>query len=332
MVIKSMSRKTMSFFQLIEYVARDGRAEGSPVLHNLNADSHDLIKVNKAFMQNARHCPPRKNGAILYHEILSLSPEDKPHATPEILADLAEHYLSLRAPGAMAFGMVHFDKNPHIHLIISANLRGQAKKLRLSKNEFSRVKREVEVYQKEKYPELSQSIVFDGGKKNEREVKQKTVSGTLVRKPSELERVKQLKNQGRGEPTRKAALRDKVLNALVASYSEEAFVASLEHHGITVYKRNGHLAGIISNNKKYRFRTLGLEEDFHTAGKRWERFPERKKTLGDIVSEKARRFLRGYGFARDLMEVLKPGKGEGMRQQKEVRRHRRLPDGPERER
>jgi hypothetical protein len=313
MVIKSMSRKSPTFFQLIAYISREGRAEGPPVLHNLNADGQDPNKINRAFMQNAKGCPPRKNGVVLYHEILSLSPEDRPCATPEILAELAERYLSLRAPRAMAYGRVHFDQNPHIHLIISGNLRGQAKKLRLSRQAFSSVKRELEAYQKQHYPELSRSIVFDNAKEKAREVKEKKeASGKMIRKPSEQERKKRLVKQGRGVPSQKKSLRRHVIEALTGAGSPEIFTARLAQRNIRLYERGGRLAGIVENGKKYRFRTLDLEETLRKAQTRWEQVPKRRKTIRDILAEKARRVFREQGFARAMIDVLdRRGKGRG---------------------
>jgi hypothetical protein len=310
MVVKSMSRKTMSFLKLIEYIAREGRAEGMPVVHNLSADGKDLDKVNRAFMQNARHCPPRKNGVLLYHEILSLSPEDKSHATPEILIDLAERYLSQRACGAMAWGMVHFDKNPHIHLIISANLRGQAKKLRLSRKAFSELKHNLEIYQKEKYPALSRSIVFDEDKKKRREVKQKTMPLKVTQKSSEQAREKRLASQGRGVLSQKEILHQQILDALTASESLEAFTAHLQRQGITLYERSGRLAGIISKGKKYRFRTLGLETALEASRNRWKQLLQRRQSLRDILAEKARYLFREFGIAQRIRDILESQEGK----------------------
>lgn len=311
MVIKSMTRKSPSFAQLIAYIAREGRAEGHPVLHNLHADSRDLNKVNNAFMQNAKHCPPRKNGVVLYHEILSLSAQDKACATPEILADLAEHYLCQRAPGAMAWGMVHFDDNPHIHLVISANLRGQERKLRLSRKAFKTVKRELEGYQKQRYPALSQSIVFDGRKKKSRDVKEKTGPKGVARTGSEQEREKRLFRQGRGVKSQKEALRQQVLDALSVSTSMEGFTHFLIGRDMTLYHRSGRLTGVISKGKKYRFRTLGLDAALEASQERWKQLPQRRQSLHNILAEKARDLFREFGVLQRIKAILEDGERAG---------------------
>ena len=146
MVIKSLSRRDpASIGQLLGYISREGAGD-RPLLHNLPLSaSADLTAAAAAFLENAALLPERKNGIAYYHEILSLSGCDQPQATAEMLLDLARHYLQLRAPAALAYGRVHFDpgpqKNPHIHLAISANLCGPRKKLRLTKAAFRAVAR-----------------------------------------------------------------------------------------------------------------------------------------------------------------------------------------------
>ncbi len=100
MIIKSMSRKTASFAQLLGYIAAEGKVTGAPLVHNLYADGTQVAAVNHEFMANARHCPPRKNGVVLYHEILSIAEADRHHVSAEMLSDLARQYLSWRATEA----------------------------------------------------------------------------------------------------------------------------------------------------------------------------------------------------------------------------------------
>jgi hypothetical protein len=316
MVIKSMSRKTMSFMQLIDYISREGKAEGHPVFHNFSGDPANLLQLNRTFIRNARLCPPRKNGVILYHEILSLSPDDRPRATPAILAGLAERYLTLRAPQAIAWGRVHFGRNPHVHLVISANLKNQKKKLRLSKRDFSRVQRELEAYQKNRYPELSQSVVFkppeirtgtekEDGPASARAEKERTTPALPSRARPEQERAKRLKGQGNGAQSTKEILRGQVLEALTAADSPEAFADRLNANNILLYLRNGSPAGCVSGNKKYRFTTLGLAPAMERAHRIWEEFPERLRPFRDAFAEHLRQDWRyETGYAEDLLDVL----------------------------
>ncbi len=298
MVVKSLSRTSPSFFQLLNYMAGEGRSDGTNIRHNLGSSVQSLDAVNRTFMANAKHCPKRKGGVYLYHEILSLSPEDRSQATPVMLADLAEHYLVLRAPQAMAYGVVHFDAHPHVHLMISANQRGRAKKIRCSKQGFAQMKRSLEAYQRVKYPQLSHSLVFgEEKKKRRREVKEKG-------KTSENRRT-------HGWTDQKEMLRAAVTEALQMAQSEQAWEEVLEAQNIRPYQRGGKLTGVICQGKKYRLRTLGVEKEFLQAEQRWQR----QAALDDIQVEKARMNLRDFGFASGLLAVLAGQGGKGRRVQ-----------------
>ncbi len=284
MMVKSLSRKTGSFTQLLDYLSQEGRGGGFPILHNLNvARPQDLRAVNRAFQGNAKHVPPRKNGVVLYHEILSLSGKDQAHITPETLHDLASKYLSLRAPKAMAYGVIHSDTDhPHLHLVISANHVNSPQKLRLSKAQFASVKHQLEAYEKEKYPELAHSSVLPEPERG----------------PQKKEPIITKKE------TIKHSLKGKVLTALSASCTLEAFEHRLKEHDIELYRRRGKPTGVISEKRKYRFKTLGLEEAFLKASAHWERIPQREASIRDIVAEKARAMFRGFGFVQEMKEVL----------------------------
>jgi hypothetical protein len=140
----------------------------------------------------------------------------------------------------------------------------------------------------------------------------KEASGKMIRKPSEQERKKRLVKQGRGVPSQKKSLRRHVIEALTGAGSPEIFTARLAQRNIRLYERGGRLAGIVENGKKYRFRTLDLEETLRKAQTRWEQVPKRRKTIRDILAEKARRVFREQGFARAMIDVLdRRGKGRG---------------------
>ena len=84
MIIKSMSRKSHSFGQVLEYINAP-ESTGPAILQNLNTNEEDLKAIERAFLDNSRYLPPRKNGNVLYHEILSFSDLDRNRATPAIL-------------------------------------------------------------------------------------------------------------------------------------------------------------------------------------------------------------------------------------------------------
>lgn len=219
--------------------------------HNLQAQAEETPKVLREFLENYRHLPSRKRGVVLYHEVLSLSGEDREKITPGILEDLGREYLERRAPEAMAYGVAHFNKSsPHLHLMISANQIESPKKLRVSKKQFERLKRDLEQYQKIHYPFLTHSLVFE----QERE---KKIS------PREQERERRLEGEGREEKSQKEVVRERVLDCLERADSQGEFLARLEQAGLRHYRR-GKTEGVIEKQKgkKYRFKTLGIEEEY----------------------------------------------------------------------
>ena len=159
MLIKSLTRKSKSFGQLIRYI--NTPAEGLPVSHNLpmHALQGDDAGVEKAFLDNARYIRPRKNGVWCYHEILAFHAEDNAYLTDEVLRDLAQQWLTWRAPDCLAYARIHRDTaHPHVHCIIAANTLYASKKHWLKKTQFAQLKRQLEQYQQQHYPLLSASL------------------------------------------------------------------------------------------------------------------------------------------------------------------------------
>ena len=264
MLVKSLTRRQLSIAQLLRYIGRDASVAGPPLLHNLPLPAgSDLGAAGAAFQANAAFLPARKNGVALYHEILSLAGCDQPRATPAILLDLARRYLELRAPAALAYGRVHFDpalqKNPHVHLAISGNLCGQAKKLRLSKQEFRAVQEELERYQQERYPFLTHSLVFAAPPRDPTAAPRRR---SAPPRP-ESERRSQKKRQ----------LRERYLAARLAAASERDFRFRLQEEGMELYFRGGRLAGVTADGRKYRLQTLGIPDTFAADCAGWQRLP-----------------------------------------------------------
>jgi hypothetical protein len=71
MIVKSMSRKTPSFGQLIGYIDRDEGQEAYRIRHNLLGRGQG--RVRSEFERNSDLLAKRKNGVYLYHEIISIT-------------------------------------------------------------------------------------------------------------------------------------------------------------------------------------------------------------------------------------------------------------------
>ncbi len=286
-----MSRKEKTFNQLLSYIDLPAQKGKKPILFNLRSTGDYPQKIVTEFFKNAQFCGDRKNGVYLYHEILSVSEGDRGVISEEILEDLAEHYLQLRAPGALAYGRVHFNrKNPHIHLMISANEVNSRKKIRLSKSQFQRVKRDLETYQKRHYPQLVNSIVQEP---NKRKRKIQT---------AEQERTKRLKKQNKQIPTRKEKIKILFLQILKVARGESLFIKALEAEGLTLYQRGKILGLRDQGGKKYRLRTIGVLEDYEKRSSEWNRKKYRKIVLVEIEKQKEKQ--RFTVFKKAVLTVL----------------------------
>ena len=330
MILRSYSRRTASFHQLFRYLTADGRATAVPVTYNLLSVAFPAPDAPPAppgefdpvyrtiaaeFFDNARHITPRINGVILYHEVISLAKADgvqlKGREAVNILYDLADFYLERRAQGALACGVIHLDQdNPHIHLVISANLIGQAKKLRLSHHEFRAVKRELEAYQRLRYPQLIHSRVEHDPPTPEQHRQQQRRRASATRpilSSQEHQRQKRLKRQGKHEPTRKEHLHELLLNAFTVCNTPQQFTAFLTGHRLTLYHRGGRPCGLVAEDKKYRFTTLGLGPQLEQAIKGWQQLPAFERAFQNSTAERLRQeWRRETGYAQDITEALQP--------------------------
>ena len=168
MVIKTLRWKSRGFNRLVDYIGKEGRDEDETfrLLHNLRP-SRNLFGIARQFWAQDAFRKERVNGITIYHEILAFGVgEDVPL---DVLEDLTRKYLELRAPNALAYAEPHFDKQHiHVHVAISGTEFESAKTLRLDNKEFMRVRRELERYQQQHYPELEKSIVYLNERKRKR--------------------------------------------------------------------------------------------------------------------------------------------------------------------
>jgi hypothetical protein len=145
----------------------------------------------------------------------------------------------------MYIAVPHFDKEHyHIHICASGVEYRTGKVMRLSKKELVNVKKEIQNYQIEKYPELSHSIVQHGkGNKNiqsEKEYQYKRRTGRETNK-------------------------NQILGILQTSYknalSKTQFFESLTLHDVSTYSRNRKITGVVYKGRKFRFSRLGFTDE-----------------------------------------------------------------------
>lgn len=244
MIIKSMSRKVPSFGQLIGYIDRDDDAQTYTLRHNLMGRDQDHIRTE--FETNGSLLQKRKNGVYLYHEIISisraegLSPEDQ----KDRLYDIAQTYVDARCPENMVYGGLHADKDHsyHMHLMISSNRAGDAKRLRLTKAQFREIQIQTERHVLEKYPELEQKVAMEkqsdhGRKKGEAELERRT-----------------------GKRPKREEVLERVTVAFDQSQDKQTLLDALGRENLELYIR-GKTLGVIDHEsgKKHRLKTLDLE-------------------------------------------------------------------------
>ena len=151
-----------------------------------------------------------------------------------MLSDIARKFIDLRGSNCLHLAVAHLEKShPHIHIITSGvTVHGTSS--RMSRSQFTQLLSELETYQQKTYPELNHSTnTHDKGQVIER------ITGK--------------------RKTTKLLLHDNLRRMLLQSPTYEAFSNRLAAHNYDLYYRNGNPQGIIVDNIKYRFSSLGIE-------------------------------------------------------------------------
>jgi hypothetical protein len=281
-IIKSLGRKASAamsgaskrgrgdpFLSLIRYMRRgeDGERAESVLWHGFyghaGMSEADIIAT---FRANARHLPPRRNGNVLYHEILSFAAGYRltGEALSRAVADIGAEYLRSRAPNQLAYGTIHFDTDHiHLHLLISANEVGKSERVRLSKAAFADIQKTTEAFAMVRHPELGQEQIYGKSRRRERlktqahEQAMKSRTGTL---------------------SRKEALKGRLHGLFERARSMAELTVMLEGEGVKLYRR-GKSQGVMvrdadGTERRHRFSTLGLEPHFSAT---IERFGQREE-------------------------------------------------------
>ncbi len=297
MVIKSMSRKTRSFGQVLRYI-RGAEVKGKTMLWNVRGEAGDIAGIERAFLENARHGRERANRVMLFHEVLAFAGADRGSLTPAMLDDLTRAYLARRAPDALAYAQAHYDTNgPHVHILISGNRIGQDRQTHMTKAAFATVKKEVEAYQKSRYPELRYSIAQD-------------TERNQAKRRAEDERERRLRKAGTEQPSEKEFV-GRAAREAMGLPSIQAAAAHLRGQGFELYER-GKNAGIVApGGRRYRLSTLGLTDAFTEARDRWKVAVGRLQELAGIATERTAKLVREQGIRGALAEVLDKGRSVG---------------------
>ncbi len=207
-------------------------------------------EIVKHFEENARHLAFRRNGNVLYHEIISFSAGHYlRHAElTNIVADIGQEYLRLRAPEQLAYGVVHFDtEHIHLHLMISANSVGRSERVRLSKKAFADIQMQLENFVLERYPDMAQTPVYRG--KEQREQCKHTADEQAMVLRTNL-------------PSRKELLTDRLQRLFLQAEHARDFERRCQSEGLRFYQRGKTLGVVVQDvdgtERKHRLSTLGV--------------------------------------------------------------------------
>ncbi|MFN8250267.1 MAG: hypothetical protein U0V75_00190 [Ferruginibacter sp.] len=260
MILKSLSRKSDSTGQLVRYITRyilkeqkDGKSSSTEKLEQANKPF--LIRHNlrtrtsiegfiREFQENEKYRRVKRRDSVrLYHTIISLSNLDKEFVTEVMLKDIGKEFIRLRGKDSLYLGTMHQEgvDHLHIHFVISGT-KTNGLSSRITKEKFASIKRHLQQYQQEMYPELINSSPEHGKKKR-------------LAKEHLIDCIKKYRQ------TNKKELLNKLETIYSQSPTKEAFIQQIKDAGYEVYMRGGRLQGVQIENKKFRFSRLGFDEE-----------------------------------------------------------------------
>lgn len=258
MIIKSMSRKSNSFSQLYDYLMREN--DSFSFTRNSYSNSRNKKDLIREFQENYKHIKNSRGKISFYHELLSLEVNNLSlEKQKEILLDLANKYLELRAKNHISLGVLHKDKDHiHIHLMISSNEITADRRIRLSKKEFSNIQKILEDYKNEKYIELSKTNFYQESKELSKEKRQE----------------QEIKHK-RNTKTTKEQIKEDLKSTFAKATSKTYLNNHLQNLGYEIYLR-GKTIGVIFEEKKYRLKTLGLDKEYEMTLNNLEKIRDRE--------------------------------------------------------
>lgn len=256
MILKSLGRKTSNYGQLLAYILKQGEKEPVPphLIWKQHVMGKTIEEMEREYLENEKNRLYQRKGVNkMYHEWLSISDLDKDRVNDDMLKALALEYGKLRNSSAIIVSAVHKDKDHvHIHFAVSGTeLSG--KSLRVTKQVFNQIKKDLQAFQIQKFPQLQNSII-DFDKKSKNKIHDKEF--------------KAIEQKGNSD---KLILREQLEDVFQSAISKEDFIQKLQEKGITTYAR-GKLGGVtMENGRNLRFKNLGFDEDrFLELEKRYE--------------------------------------------------------------
>lgn len=222
----------------------NGKDKSFFITHNLKGRKIDRLVPQ--FLENEKFRKRRrKDSVILTHEIISFHKEDSDNITIEKLEEIAREYIKQRNNKGLYVAVPHFDKEHyHIHICASGVEYRYGNSLRMTKAGFQKLKKDIQNFQIERFPEISKSLVAHDKKgkshSTEKEYQQKLRTGRATKKEGVIESIE---------------------SCLKTSRSKNEFYAKLKESGLETYKRSGKITGVVLDNMKFRFSRLGFTDE-----------------------------------------------------------------------
>jgi hypothetical protein len=249
MIVKNLTRKSGTnqlLRYIFKYISQEEKVgldqEQFVIRHNVHG--HDINSFITAFKENeSKRLYRRIDQTTVHHTILSWSNKDKDHVTPAMLKDIARKYIQIRGENNLYVGTIHNDReHTHLHLAMSGSqISGRSS--RISQQEFADLKTTLDAYQREKYPQLTNSLPEHGRAKA---LKEKGISV----------------DRQNGRTTQKEQLLQAIGEAHRTANSQETFLDALRTQGYEPYYRGDKLTGIqLDNGRKFRFSSLGYDAE-----------------------------------------------------------------------
>lgn len=246
MIVKIKTHKRPKFDYVLRYMVEDKSRlldNGKPfiITHNMKGKTIDGWVKQFRELEKGRTRKRRKDGIVLYHEILSWGRGEK-NLTPEKLEKMIRQYIKLRNPNAGYVVCVHADKQ-HLHAhICTAAIDRSGKNMRLSRKDLADLKKNIQQYQEREFPELTKSLVRHG------------------RKGKRISEKEQQYKRRTGKVSQRETVQDVVEACYRKSKSSDEFYVRLKERGLETYVRGGKIYGVITNGKRYRFNTICTAE------------------------------------------------------------------------
>ncbi len=245
MIVKSLSRRSRSFAQLVCYMDHGAGEHDYYLAHNFLALPDNTAAVVKQFQENAEYLVDSPGSVYMYHEIISLPAEcAELDNADDVLANLVQQWIRRRCPEHLVYARIHREKNPHAHLAISANPVQINRRQRLSKKAFRQIQVDLENYRLRHYPELGKQRLYHQIQQPER-VRQTDAEIQLQKRT--------------GKTTEKQWVAQIVSEALDIAITPAELHKQVKAKGLQFYKR-GKTVGVIqiATGRKFRLKTLGL--------------------------------------------------------------------------